>query len=130
MALPEISTMPTPFLITKKDQELAKSIIETIRSESGETSGVAAILNAVAEGHNVIALSEMSPDEAAAYLDIPEDDLMQLINSHVVESRRTGDGFMVSIDCLERYKRELKRLQREGLDALTQQAQELGLYDD
>ena len=131
MAMPDISIMPTPFFITKEDQELAKSLIESIPTgaASGKTTGVVAILNAVAEGQNVTALYELPVEQAAELLGILELELNELLDAGEIESRIVGGERMVIAGSLYQYRQEMKRLQNEGLDELVRQAEKLGLYE-
>lgn len=131
MALPSLSAMPTPFFITKEDQELAKSLIESIPSETGagKTASVVALLNAVAEGQNVTALYELPVEQATDLLGILEPELNALLDTGKIKSRLTGGERMVIAGSLYQYLQEMKRLQDEGLDDLVRQAEELGLYE-
>lgn len=131
MATPDISIMPTSFFITKEDQELAKSLIESIPTGAipGKTTNVMAILSAVAEGQNVTALYELPIEQAADLLGILEPELNELLDTGEIESRLLGGERMVIAESLYQYRQEMKRLQNEGLDELVRQAEELGLYE-
>lgn len=134
-------TIP-PFVITDEGQALAKSAADFIaRSDRSktDTDGTISVdaqklvemLQSLANGKLVAALSthsELTLEQAADVLGLPEHDLLALLDAGEIESRRVGNRRMVIAGSLFDYDQETTRLQNEALDELTLEAQEQGFY--
>jgi excisionase family DNA binding protein len=94
---------------------------------------VRAMLRAMAEGRDVQlepTSDEMTPAEAAIYLNVSRPYLVKLLDEGQLPFRMVGTHRRIPTVELIRFKQVTRARQRQGMDAVVRLSEELGLYDD
>lgn len=120
-------------LITKEDQELARSLLDSIINREGSipetVTNVAHVLSAVAAGRNITVLGLLTVEQACDFLDMEENNLLELLRTGAIVSREVEGERLVVADSLQRHKMEMKKGQRKALEEMADENQRMGLYD-
>lgn len=98
----------------------------------GAVQQFAKILSLMAAGQPVEVvpgLPELTVQQAARFLDFTEGHINELLDDNVLEHRQDGDLRFIKRDSLLQFEQEHRR-SSVILARLTQEAQEMGLYDD
>jgi excisionase family DNA binding protein len=90
------------------------------------------VLNAVSQGEPITLLphsAELTTQEAADMLNVSRPYLVKLLDEGAMPSRKVGIYRRVKVQDVLRYQKQEKAKREKILDELTQEAQEMGLYD-
>ena len=90
------------------------------------------VLNAVSQGEAITLLphsAELTTQEAADLLNVSRPYLVKLLDEGAMPSRKVGIYRRVKVHDVVRYQKQEKAKRENILDELTQEAQEMGLYD-
>jgi len=139
---------------SKTDQRIAMESVEELKkaSKSGKSIQIngkpdkqslhipekamkllIAILSNMADGKDTAVLTAdtyISTQEAADYLKVSRPHLVDMLEGGDIPFIKVGTHRRVKFSDLVAFDKKLKRSRMRGLKFLTQQAQELGLYDD
>ena len=143
--MPIVAPISHQFL-TEADQAVLRSAVAGI-TQSGhfhiEANGsiyalppyaaqkVVSVLDSLAEGQGVTIIpdqAELTVAQAAEILDVPEECVIGLCCHGVLEYRQDGDRYWIDRDQLVKYE-AVRRWKLEGLNEITRESQEMGLYD-
>ncbi|ELR99159.1 excisionase family DNA-binding protein [Gloeocapsa sp. PCC 73106] len=90
------------------------------------------VLNAVSQGEPITLLphsAELTTQEAADLLNVSRPYLVKLLDEGAMPSRKVGIYRRVKVQDVLQYQKQEKAKREKILDELTQEAQEMGLYD-
>jgi excisionase family DNA binding protein len=90
------------------------------------------VLNAVSQGEPITLLphsAELTSQEAADMLNVSRPYLVKLLDEGAMPSRKVGIYRRVKVQDVLQYQKQEKAKREKILDELTQEAQEMGLYD-
>jgi excisionase family DNA binding protein len=90
------------------------------------------MLNTLARGENVQlepTSDEMTPNEAAAYLNVSRPHVVKLLDERQIAFRLVGTHRRIPTPGLVAYKRLSRARMEQGLDSLVQLSEDIGLYD-
>lgn len=90
------------------------------------------VLNAASQGEPITLLphsAELSTQEAANMLNVSRPYLVKLLDEGAMPSRKVGIYRRVKVQDVLRYQNQEKAKREKILDELTQEAQEMGLYN-
>ena len=138
---------------TKSDQRIAKESVEKLRkaAKNGKTIQIGlkpneqslhipekamrlllAILNNMADGKDTAVLSAdtyISTQEAADYLKVSRPHVVRMVEAGDIPFIKVGTHRRIKFSDLVAFEKKMKRGQRRALKFITQQDQEMGLYD-
>jgi len=144
MSFPEVSANP---YLSAEDREVAKVAVMSIVRGTNlrlEANGstyplpsdavvkIVNMLHLMADGQPVEvvpALQELTVRQARTFLRMSERHVNSLLDTGEIESRFVGGKRMILRDSLLKFEQERDRV-RAGLDAIVQDSQEMGLYND
>lgn len=135
------------FFLSEEDKSLAQTAVRAVERSSSalrlESEGeiysmprdaakqIVRMLNMMAEGEPVKVvpdLNEITVEQAACILDISVDRMNRLLNENLIPSRKEGDIRRIVLESVLEYDRK-KKYRHALLEQLTQEAQDMGLYD-
>jgi excisionase family DNA binding protein len=90
------------------------------------------VLTSLAAGRNVTvteALEEVTPNEAAEYLNVSRPYVAKLMDEGILPYRQVGNHRRIPFADLAAYREQERARARKSMRDLTRQSEELGLYD-
>jgi excisionase family DNA binding protein len=104
----------------------------SIRIPKAAVDGLIELLTAAAEGEEATVVRsprEVTTQQAAKVLNVSRPTVIKLIDDGVLPSRKVGSHRRVPLADLLAYRQDVVAKRRAVLDAMTTDAEELGLYD-
>jgi excisionase family DNA binding protein len=104
----------------------------SIRIPKAAVDGLIELLTAAAEGEEATVVRsprEVTTQQAAKVLNVSRPTVIKLIDNGVLPSRKVGSHRRVPLAELLAYRQDVVARRRAILDAMTTDAEELGLYD-
>ena len=93
---------------------------------------LAAVLQAAADGERALVFrspNDLTTEQAASVLGVSRPTVVRLIDEGKLPARMVGTHRRVTLSDVAAYRQESTARRREALEEMTQQAEELGLYD-
>lgn len=137
--------MPTPTNTTEFARDaigrLSQAPLSIINQDSGEAVQlppavailVRQLLETLAAGRVAVVTAqkdEMTPNEAAEFLNVSRPYLLRLLDEGTLPFRLVGTHRRIPSDALARYKHEQRARSRKAIDELIKADQALGLYEN